>query len=86
MTLMMTGTTATASQAAILRMAPAAAAVQAAMGPIALALGAISLAVVAVQTGMALFGDSAEAAALKAISVESIGCDFIAIFLDHTCL
>ena len=66
MTLAMTGTTATASQAAILSMAPAAAAVQAAMGPIALALGAISLTVVAVQTGMALFADSAEDAAAKA--------------------
>lgn len=52
-----TGASATLTQGALLRMAPAAAAAQAALGPIGLALAAISVAAVAVQAGFAFFGE-----------------------------
>ncbi len=59
------GTTATFTQAALIRLGPAAASLQAALGPIGLALSVISLTVMAVQTAMALMGDSAEEAGHK---------------------
>ena len=53
----LTGAAATFTQGAMIRLAPAAAAVHAAMGPIGLILGAISVAALAVQAATSFFGD-----------------------------
>lgn len=55
--LSLTGAAATFSQGAMIRLAPAAAAAHAALGPIGLVLGAISVAALGVQAATSFFGD-----------------------------
>lgn len=55
--LAVTGSTATFTQGALIRLAPAAAVAQAALGPIGIAVAGISLAIVAVQTAASFFSD-----------------------------
>lgn len=55
--LAVTGSTATFTQGALIRLAPAAAMAQAALGPIGIAVAGISLAIVAVQTAASFFSD-----------------------------
>jgi hypothetical protein len=55
--LAITGSTATFTQGALIRLAPAAAVAQAALGPIGIAVAGISLAIVAVQTAVSFFSD-----------------------------